>query len=219
MSVEPAPPVVPAAEVPLAADEKKPVTSEAPTEPEAAPTKSATEESKTALPEAPAESQPTAPILETVSEEAKPAAAETPSDAKPAPASAENTPTPASTPLSKLFAELSTIIKDADHGEMWGVDLKDEPHVPTSIVLEKFLRANTKDVTKAKTQLTEALKWRKKMQPVKLLAESEFDNAKFGGLGYEIISLNIYGAVKDNKATFGNVEELVTVALWWINVC
>jgi hypothetical protein len=126
---------------------------------------------------------------------------------------------PLTTPLSNFFAELPSIIKEAEYQEMWGVELLDASHVPTTIVLEKFLRANTKDVTKAKAQLMDALKWRKKMQPVKLLAETEFDMTKFGGLGYvtvfpksdthekEIVTWNIYGAVKDNKTTFGNVEE------------
>ena len=102
---------------------------------------------------------------------------------------------------------------------MWGVELSTESHAPSSIVLEKFLRANTKDVAKAKAQLIEALKWRKKMNPVKLLEETAFDASKFGGLGYvtvypqaegkvkEIITWNIYGGVKDIKGTFGNVEE------------
>jgi hypothetical protein len=128
---------------------------------------------------------------------------------------------PPSTPLSKLFSELPSIITEAGHGEMWGVELKDETHVPTSIVLEKFLRANVfeknKDVAKAKAQLIEALKWRKKLDPKKLMDETEFDEAKFGGLGYvtvypqtagkEIVTWNIYGGVKDIKGTFGNVEE------------
>ena len=117
------------------------------------------------------------------------------------------------TPLSKLFAELPSIIAEAGHFEMWGVELTEDSHVPTTIVLEKFLRANGKDVGKAKDQLTEALKWRKAMQPAKLLADTNFDPAKFGGVGYvttygkEVVTWNIYGAVKDNKATFGNVEE------------
>jgi hypothetical protein len=126
---------------------------------------------------------------------------------------------PPSTPLSQLFAELPSILKSAEHDEMWGVSLSEDSHVPTTIVLEKFLRANDKDVVKAKTQLTDALKWRKKINPRKLLEEFEFDSTRFGGLGYvttystsefhgkEIVTWNIYGAVKDNKATFGNVEE------------
>ncbi|TAQ87263.1 hypothetical protein B7494_g4432 [Chlorociboria aeruginascens] len=153
------------------------------------------EESKTAAPEATSEPATTVP-----------------------PKSDKATP---DTPLSKLFAELASIIKEADHQEMWGIELSDSSHVPTTIVLEKFLRANSKDVEKAKTQLTEALKWRKKMEPSKLLADTEFAKSKFGDLGYvtvypksagkgkEVVTWNIYGAVKDVKATFGNVEEFV----------
>jgi len=128
---------------------------------------------------------------------------------------------PVATPLEQLLTDLPAIIKEADHGEIWGVTLRDASHVPTTIVLEKFLRANSKDVTKAKAQLIEALQWRKKMDPVKLLNDVEFDKSKFGDLGYvtvypktdahakEIVTWNIYGAVKDNKATFGNVEEFI----------
>ncbi|KAH8805928.1 CRAL-TRIO domain-containing protein [Xylogone sp. PMI_703] len=123
-------------------------------------------------------------------------------------------------PLDQLFAELPSIIKEAGYSEMWGVELIDQSHVPTTIVLEKFLRANPNDVTKAKSQLIEALKWRKQLQPHKLLDETEFDGSKFGELGYvtiytkpdgvkEIITWNIYGTVKDKKATFGNVEEFI----------
>ena len=123
-----------------------------------------------------------------------------------------------STPLSKLVAELPAILAEAGYQEMWGVELSNESSVPTSIVLEKFLRANTKDVAKAKAQLIEALKWRKEMNPAKLLKDTEFDAGKFGGLGYvtvyhnkeggkEIVTWNIYGGVKNNKDTFGNVEE------------
>lgn len=152
--------------------------------------------------------------------------AATPADPKAPAASAEKAATkpeaptkaPPAKPLTKLFAELDAIKKEAEHGEMWGVELSNEDHVPSAIVLEKFLRANNKDVTKAKAQLTEALKWRKKIQPAKLLDETEFDSVKYGGLGYvtvypktdkhekEILTWNIYGAVKDIKSTFGNVE-------------
>ncbi|KAL2062655.1 hypothetical protein VTL71DRAFT_5727 [Oculimacula yallundae] len=128
---------------------------------------------------------------------------------------------PTATPQEQLLAELPTIVKEAAHNEIWGVTLQDGSHVPTTIVLEKFLRANTKDVAKAKAQLIEALKWRKKMDPAKLLDEVKFDKSKFGDLGFvtvypkteghgkEIVTWNIYGAVKDNKATFGNVEEFI----------
>lgn len=128
------------------------------------------------------------------------------------------------TPLTRLFSELPSIIKQASYQEIWGVELSptDESHVPTSIVLEKFLRANTYDVNKAKSQLTEALAWRKHMQPLKLLTDTEFNQDKFGNLGYvssysktgggkEIVTWNIYGGVKSFQNTFGNIEELVYV--------
>jgi hypothetical protein len=168
---------------------------------------------------------PVAPATEPVpiTEEAKPITSEAiPEVAPAAPQKETQDPAaPPSSPLSKLFSELPAIITEAGYGEMWGVQLKDEFDVPTSIVLTKFLRANVvekkKDVGKAKAQLIEALKWRKKVAPRKLLEESEFDASKFGGLGYvtvypwegrkEIVTWNIYGDVKDKQATFGDVEE------------
>jgi hypothetical protein len=122
------------------------------------------------------------------------------------------------TPLTKLTAQLCEVIKTADYNEMWGVELSDDSsHAPTQVILAKFLRANNDDVAAAAKQLASALEWRKKMQPGQLVSEV-FDKKKFGDLGYvtthkdeagkeTVITWNIYGAVKDNKATFGNVEE------------
>jgi hypothetical protein len=122
--------------------------------------------------------------------------------------------------MENMLNELPSIIKDTEQSEMWGVELTaDINHVPTTIVLEKFLRANNRNVAEAIVQLKKALKWRKEMNPRKLLTDVEFDKSKFGDLGYvtvypqpegkvkEIVTWNIYGAVKDKKATFGNVDE------------
>jgi hypothetical protein len=186
-------------------------------------------------------SDPAEPVVTPATEPAPAAVENTPvgpevvpetAPAAAAPEKVEEEPSPAasaSTPLSKLFAELPSIITEAGYGEIWGVELSTESHVPSSIVLEKFLRANTKDVAKAKVQLIEALKWRKKMDPLKLLEETEFDASKFGGLGYvtvypqaegnvkEIVTWNIYGGVKDIKGTFGNVEEYANPLSGWRN--
>lgn len=125
---------------------------------------------------------------------------------------------PAETPLTKLTARLPEITKKSEHDEMWGVELSpSSTHAPTQVILVKFLRANNNDVALAEKQLTSALEWRKKIQPGKLVDEV-FDKTKFGDLGFvtvhkdeagkeTAITWNIYGAVKDNKATFGNVEE------------
>ena len=121
------------------------------------------------------------------------------------------------TSFSKLAARLPEIIKSAAHGEMWGVELSTPEHVPTKVVLQKFLRANNGDATAAEKQLSSALEWRKKLQPTALVAQT-FDEKKYGGLGYvtvhkddkgkeTVITWNVYGAVKNNKKTFGDVEE------------
>lgn len=193
--------------------------SEAPVEsstPAAAPAEAPIETQAEVTPAAPAES---APAAASTTETAPVPAAEEPKPAPAAPASDAAAKIPPATPLTKLFAELKSITAEAEYGEMWGVELADEQHVPSAIVLEKFLRANNMDVAKAKAQLLEALKWRKRLQPAKLLTDTEFDSARFGGLGYvtvypkthkhekEVVTWNIYGGIKDIKATFGNVEE------------
>jgi phosphatidylinositol transfer protein SFH5 len=91
------------------------------------------------------------------------------------------------------------------------------------VILQKFLRANANDFTGAKTQLTNALKWRKSYQPMKAVDEV-FDSTKFGGLGFvttikgaketkndaDVATFNIYGAVgKDTKTTFGDTDAFV----------
>lgn len=134
----------------------------------------------------------------------------------PAAVPAKNPATP-ETPLTKLNARLEDIFSKTLHKEMWGVQLTNIDHVPTKVILQKFLRANNDDPVAAEKQLTQALEWRKKMNPTALVTQT-FDKSKFGDLGYvtvhkgengkeTIITWNIYGAVKDNKATFGNVEE------------
>ena len=130
-------------------------------------------------------------------------------------ASAISTP---ETPLAKFTAGLSRILGSTSHSEMWGVEMRaDAGHAPTQVILQKYLRANNNDVPLAEKQLTSALEWRKKYQPTNLVKQI-YDKKKFSDLGYvtvhqtedgeqTVITWNIYGAVKDNKATFGNVEE------------
>lgn len=121
------------------------------------------------------------------------------------------------TPLSQLNAALPGLIAKAGHTEMWGVELSNLDHIPTKVVLQKFLRANNGDPKAAEQQLLNALEWRKKMQPASLINQ-KFDKKKFQDLGFvtihkddkgkeTVVTWNIYGAVKDNKATFGDVDE------------
>lgn len=130
-----------------------------------------------------------------------------------------------------LTLELPAIIKEADHSEMWGIDLKVES-IPRSIVVVKFLKANAGDVKLAHVQLVKALAWRKTVKPAELLESKKFNIQKFGGLGYvgssscdfelclhvqvsvyrydgktDVITWNVYGGTKDIKHTFENVDE------------
>lgn len=122
--------------------------------------------------------------------------------------------------LIQFFERLSSIKEKTGHGEMWGVTLKDSDDIPTVNVLIKFLRANEGNVKLAEEQLTKALEWRKKMNPLDLADNTSFDASKFKGLGYisnykdskgreVVFTWNIYGAVKDIDKTFGNLDEYV----------
>ncbi|KAF5489717.1 Phosphatidylinositol transfer protein sfh5 [Colletotrichum siamense] len=156
---------------------------------------------------------PAAQATETKPEEKK--------EEKPAAAAAAEKPAEEKkTSLASLFEKLPGILEAAKHKEMWGVQLSDNTHVPTTVVLQKFLRANDDDVAKAADQLQKALEWRRDTNPGKLLDDVSFDKKKFDELGYVtthkdtegkeiIITWNIYGAVKDKQATFGNVDEFI----------
>jgi hypothetical protein len=152
--------------------------------------------------------------------EATPAKTETATtEATTAEKPAEATPTTDSSPfpadVQKLFEKLPELTKKAEYSEIWGIELKPD-HIPTAIILQKFLRANENDLEKAESQLKEALEWRKKIQALKLVDET-FEGEKFSGLGYvttyekdgakEVVTWNIYGAVKSMETTFGNIEE------------
>jgi len=126
-------------------------------------------------------------------------------------------------PLSKLSADLPAILEETGYDEVYGLKLSDATSFHTKLILQKFLRANANDLAKAKEQLLGTLKWRKEYQPLKAV-EEQHSKDKFGGLGYvtvlssvpgssnekDVVTFNIYGAVKDNQKTFGDIERLVT---------
>lgn len=128
---------------------------------------------------------------------------------------------PSEGPLAQLNKLLPSCITEAGHTEMWGIDITNARDPSCCIVLQKFLRANGNDPEKAADQLTKALRWRKSFRPLDTLNENHSRN-KFEGLGYltyhkpiddvddspkTVITWNIYGGVKDKKATFSDVNE------------
>lgn len=145
--------------------------------------------------------------------DASPATAAAPAaePAKEEPAKTE--PVKAKTPLEEFDAKLPEILKEIGHDEMWGVTLvsPSSSHVPTAIVLQKFLNANDGDLTKAIDQFKGALKFRKDKKPLDLLKKT-FSAHKFADLGAvtvypaaskeagaavpEVFTWNLYGNVK-----------------------
>ncbi|KAJ3563074.1 hypothetical protein NPX13_g8326 [Xylaria arbuscula] len=192
-------------------DEKP--TSTAPPAPEAAavPTETDTSTSLAPQPEVESDAKPPAPTETKAEETPEKEATKTPLPDEP------------TTPLQELWATA----KAHDYPEIWGVTLADPAtHVPSQIVLQKYLNANDGDIVKAKDQLTKTLDWRKKTKPLELIKQT-FSKEKFGGLGYvtthsaeekdgdgkdaprEIFTWNVYGSVKSIDVTFGNLEEFI----------
>ncbi|KAF2473262.1 CRAL/TRIO domain-containing protein [Lindgomyces ingoldianus] len=127
--------------------------------------------------------------------------------------------TDANHPLTQFFASVEELTKTADYNEVYGITLSPASPFQTKLILQKFLRANSNDLVKAKEQLLETLKWRKEFDPVKAMSES-YEKERFEGLGYivdvdgvpesvnskDTVTFNIYGSVKDNKKTFGDLD-------------
>jgi hypothetical protein len=147
-------------------------------------------------------------------------------DAAPTTATSSAEPTwpeiPADHPLTQFFEALPSLTEEADYNEVYGLTLSPSNPFQTKLILQKFLRANANDLTKAKAQLLGTLKWRKDFQPGKAVDEV-FEKERFEGLGYilelddvpesknkkDVVTFNIYGSVKDTKKTFGDLDGFI----------
>jgi hypothetical protein len=167
--------------------------------------------------------QANAPAAETAHSDAKPAELKEPEANTVTPTQGPFWPeTAPDHPLTKFYDAFEALVTEADHSEVYGIELSKSKPFHTKLILQKFLRANQNDLEKAKSQLLDTLKWRKAFDPIKAAGET-FEKKKFDGLGYvlevegvpespnkkDIVTFNIYGAVKDNKATFGDLDGYV----------
>lgn len=123
--------------------------------------------------------------------------------------------------LRSFHTQLPKILESAGHGKIWGVELSPATPAPfpTLIVLQKFLRSTAGDLDLAAQNLTATLKWRKDFG----LDTDRTDDIKgeqdFQGLGYitvvpeggarQIVTWNVYGAVKNIAATFGDLPRFL----------
>ena len=84
------------------------------------------------------------------------------------------------------------------------------------MILAKFARARNLDVAQAADMLAATLRWRDEFQLDAVMHE-EFDPEVFGKLGKVAgkdkdgcpVTYNLYGAVKDMKAVFGDVQKFI----------
>ncbi|KAL2758347.1 hypothetical protein ACRALDRAFT_1068701 [Sodiomyces alcalophilus JCM 7366] len=120
--------------------------------------------------------------------------------------------------VDQMYNMLPALLGEAEHNEMWGIDFTGaDAHnrtPPRTIVLQKFIRANKFNVTKAAGQFLTALKWRKEHRPRTSSLGQTFERDKFGGIGYVtrlrstiradqfVITWNLYGRIKDLPALF-----------------
>ncbi|KAF3932599.1 Patellin-4 [Dactylellina cionopaga] len=128
---------------------------------------------------------------------------------------------PVSPNLATIYRKLPEIFEQGDgYTEVYGVTLSynaesTEPAFSTLLILQKFLRANSDNMDKAVEQLIATLKWRKEKKPLDSMA-AVHDRSAFEGLGYvqvtetDVLTWNIYGAVKDYQKTFGDLERFLT---------
>ncbi|KLU87253.1 phosphatidylinositol transfer protein SFH5 [Magnaporthiopsis poae ATCC 64411] len=216
-----------AAEVPKAAQEKPADKTEAPAaEPAAAPAPEASKdaEPKTAEIVVPVTAAPAATTAAPDAEAVK----DTEATKTTPPAETKEAETKPKAPAaSSALKDLWATAQAHAHSEIWGVTLADpETHVPSQIILQKYLNANDGDLAKAKDQLTKTLDWRAKTKPLELV-QKKYNKEKFGGLGYitsytadagaeakganaqEVFTWNIYGGVKSMEETFGKLEEFI----------
>ncbi|WVQ66826.1 uncharacterized protein L199_005017 [Kwoniella botswanensis] len=129
---------------------------------------------------------------------------------------------PSEHPLLQFQSRLPKIIEESGHPHIWGVTLTTStpPAFSTLLILQKYLRSVSNDVDKAAENLTKTLKWRKEFGLDKEDNTVEEFGPDFEGLGYvtkvgkndgkeDIVTWNVYGAVKDLKKPFGDLQRFL----------
>ncbi|RPD58931.1 CRAL/TRIO domain-containing protein [Lentinus tigrinus ALCF2SS1-7] len=126
--------------------------------------------------------------------------------------------------VKELRAELPSIFAKAYPDKspaptsitLWGVELSTTPNAKASVILAKFARARSLNVAHAADMLVSTLKWRDEFKIDEIMQE-KFDPEVFGKLGVvhgkdkegHPVTYNLYGAVKDMNAVFGDVQKFL----------
>ncbi|KAF9006036.1 CRAL-TRIO domain-containing protein [Cyathus striatus] len=134
--------------------------------------------------------------------------------------------------LKEFRASLSAILTEAFPGDetakekpvtMWGVkiDPANPKDAKISVVLMKFLRARNLSTTEAREMFVNTLRWRKSFN-IEAALEEKFPEDIFGQLAHVYghdkegrpVVYNLYGANKDLKAVFGDVQRFIRLCRW-----
>ncbi|KAA8909415.1 CRAL-TRIO domain-containing protein [Sphaerosporella brunnea] len=141
-------------------------------------------------------------------------------------------------PIIQLFKKVPEVLTaSAGYNELWGLTLAgpttessgdsvEQPTFSTALILQKFLRANANDQGKAFSQLKDTMVWRKSFFGTDGEVSKGWSDEKFKGLGYitvnktksgaiKVVCWNVYGATKDLKKTFGDLDEFLR---WRVNL-
>ncbi|TFY80038.1 hypothetical protein EWM64_g3974 [Hericium alpestre] len=122
--------------------------------------------------------------------------------------------------LPEIFASAYDSKADAKTTaiQLWGVtiDPNGAKDARASVILMKWLRARNLNVAEAKTMMIATLRWRDEFKVDEALKE-EFPEEVFGRIGHVFgkdkngrpITYNLYGANKDIKAVFGDVQRFL----------
>jgi len=121
--------------------------------------------------------------------------------------------------LAEFRANIGEELKESSTNyTLWGVTVNPSspPDARGSVVLMKFLRARNLNVTEALKMLLDTLKWREEFN-VEAALKEEYPTDVFGNLGHIFgrdklnhpVTYNLYGANKDLKAVFGDVDRFI----------
>jgi len=121
--------------------------------------------------------------------------------------------------LKEFRTKIAEELKEASTNfSLWGVTINpaSPPDARGSVILMKFLRARNLNVGDALKMLLDTLKWREDFN-IEAAMKEEYPADVFGNLGHIFgrdkenhpVTYNLYGANKDLKAVFGDVDRFI----------
>ncbi|KAB5547010.1 hypothetical protein GE09DRAFT_1190868 [Coniochaeta sp. 2T2.1] len=108
--------------------------------------------------------------------------------------------------LDSMYFSLKNLMKELGHHEMWGIPLVDDniKHLPTRLVLAKYLQASNNDTEEAIKRLRSTMIWRKQTKPRELMTKV-YSHETFAGLGFVHNHEDDEGRVVAAYTLFGEV--------------